>query len=361
MTALLRLGLFACLAALVGGVGHVAQAQSTPPNADTTRAAQETASVPLFDRQLAQRPRRRGTRRADPRTQSRLPADSTRAPVAVRDTSYEAVSLTPDVLAPDTLLQNAPSPRAASAPADTLAPSPASDRIGLFDTRTAWGHKDRTDQSPEFFDVRLAERPSDDAPTEAAPSGDALTFIEPPDPSEFGRFGVPRQYESLIDGQMRYARSLRGTRRLQARYFPDIERSLARFALPSALKYVTVIESRLDPDAVSHAGARGLWQIMPETAGDFGVDSMSVHDPAVATPIATMYLARLNQMFEGDWLLTLAAYNSGPGRVQRIVRSKERELGRPATFWDIRPHLPRETRDYVPRFIATMRYFQSGS
>ncbi len=142
--------------------------------------------------------------------------------------------------------------------------------------------------------------------------------------------------------------------RRQRRHFPTIERALARQGLPDDLKYVAVIESALDPLAVSHAGAEGMWQFMPDTQADFGLDSLSVRDPAQATTAAARYLRRLGRMFDGDWQLALAAYNGGPGRVQRIARAYEAETGRRATFWAIRARLPRETQAYVPRWIATV-------
>lgn len=158
----------------------------------------------------------------------------------------------------------------------------------------------------------------------------------------------------LVHAQAGVARRhFAGLAHRQRRHFPTIERALARQDLPDDLKYVAVIESALDPLAVSHAGAEGMWQFMPDTQADFGLDSLSVRDPAQATTAAARYLRRLGRMFDGDWQLALAAYNGGPGRVQRIARAYEAETGRKATFWAIRARLPRETQEYVPRWIAT--------
>ncbi len=113
-----------------------------------------------------------------------------------------------------------------------------------------------------------------------------------------------------------------------------------------------MIESALNPQAESWAGAKGLWQFMPETAEEFGLDSLTVHQEAPSTEAAARYLRWLGGRFDGDWHLALAAYNCGVGRVERIVREVEAETGRSATFWEIRERLPRETQHYVPRFLA---------
>lgn len=159
--------------------------------------------------------------------------------------------------------------------------------------------------------------------------------------------------EAIVEAQAdvvrrRFTRLTRRTRR----HFPAIEQTLRRRGLPTDLKYVAVIESALDPEAVSHAGAEGMWQFMPDTQADYGLDSLTVRDPAASTDAAARYLRSLGRMFKGDWQLALAAYNCGPGRVQRIARAYTAETGERATFWAIRDRLPQETQDYVPRFIA---------
>ena len=161
---------------------------------------------------------------------------------------------------------------------------------------------------------------------------------------------VPSHADSLVEDQARVARrfrSLRGRRTLRM-----IERTFLRRGLPTDLKYVAVIESSLNPNAESHAGAQGIWQFMPDTAAEFGLDSLTVLDPARSTEAAARYLRQLNRMFQGDWQLALAAYNAGPGRVRKLVRAHREDTGTYPTFWDIREELPRETQHYVPRFIA---------
>ena len=162
----------------------------------------------------------------------------------------------------------------------------------------------------------------------------------------------PTEAAPLVAEQRAVARRFAGLRRQMRRLFPSVERTLRRRGLPTDLKYVAVIESGLNPRAESWAGARGLWQFMPETAAEYGLDSLSVEDPAASTAAAARYLRRLTRMFRGDHQLALAAYNAGPGRVGRLVDAHRRETGEYPTFWDLHASLPAETRAYVPRFIA---------
>jgi membrane-bound lytic murein transglycosylase D len=133
-------------------------------------------------------------------------------------------------------------------------------------------------------------------------------------------------------------------------YFPLFEEVLDRKKLPDELKYLAIVESALNPKAVSRAGATGLWQLMFSTAKMLGCDANSCiderRDPIKSTEAATEYLKQLYKMY-GDWQLALAAYNSGPGNVNKaIARAGVKN------FWAIRPYLPAETRSYVPTFIA---------
>lgn len=162
----------------------------------------------------------------------------------------------------------------------------------------------------------------------------------------------PSEVAALVQEQRRIAQRFAGLRTQMRRHFPSVERTLRRRGLPTDLKYVAVIESALNPNAESHAGARGMWQFMPETAADYGLDSLTVADPVASTDAAARYLQWLGRRFHGDWQLALAAYNYGVGRVERLVREHRAETGRTPTFWDIHPDLPRETQEYVPRFIA---------
>jgi len=162
----------------------------------------------------------------------------------------------------------------------------------------------------------------------------------------------PASAVSLIDSQRGLATRLARAGRRGRGTLRTIERTLRRRGLPTDLQYVAVIESALNPRAESHAGAQGLWQFMPETAADYGLDSLTVFETAPATEAAARYLRWLSRRFDGDWHLALAAYNCGVGRVEGLVRAYRAETGERPTFWDLVDALPDETQHYVPRFIA---------
>lgn len=141
-------------------------------------------------------------------------------------------------------------------------------------------------------------------------------------------------------------------------YFPMFEKSLDKYNMPLELKYLAVVESALNPLAKSRVGARGLWQFMYETGKIMGLQANSYvderSDPQKSTEAACQYMMRLYKMF-GDWNLVLAAYNSGPGNVNKAIRRS----GGKKNYWQLRPFLPKETAGYVPAFIAavyTMTY-----
>ena len=139
--------------------------------------------------------------------------------------------------------------------------------------------------------------------------------------------------------------------RMSEYYFPIFEEALARYGLPYELKYVPIIESALNPMAHSHAGAAGLWQFMPGTGKLFGLEVNSLvderMDPIKSTEAACRFLSSMYNMYH-DWNLVIAAYNCGSGNVNKAIRRAEGKRD----FWSIYPYLPRETRNYVPIFIA---------
>jgi membrane-bound lytic murein transglycosylase D len=143
-------------------------------------------------------------------------------------------------------------------------------------------------------------------------------------------------------------------------YAPMIREKLRERGMPEELVYIPVIESGLSPVAVSRVSAVGLWQFMTPTAQQYGlrvdpwVDER--RDPVAATDAALDYLEWLHHRFGESWTLAAAAYNAGPGRVERVLnRHAEGWLGGEELFWEIREHLPRETREYVPKMIAMTR------
>lgn len=135
-------------------------------------------------------------------------------------------------------------------------------------------------------------------------------------------------------------------------YMPIFEEALERHDMPNELRYLPVIESALVPNAVSRAGAAGLWQFMPATATGQGLEINSLvdqrRDPYLASDAAARYLKQLYATYD-DWSLAIAAYNCGPGNVNKALR---RAGGGKKDFWEIYPFLPAETRGYVPAFIA---------
>ena len=148
-------------------------------------------------------------------------------------------------------------------------------------------------------------------------------------------------------------------------YMPIFEDALEMYQLPLELKYLPIIESALNPKAVSRVGAAGLWQFMPGTGKQYGLKLNSLvderRDPVKSSQAAARYLRDLYKIF-GDWNLVIAAYNCGPENINKAIRrannvtSLKGPDGEPLPvvkdYWHIYPYLPRETRGYVPAFIA---------
>ena len=142
-------------------------------------------------------------------------------------------------------------------------------------------------------------------------------------------------------------------------YMPIFEEALEAYDLPLELRYMPVIESALNPTAVSRVGATGLWQFMLATGKQYGLEVNSLvderRDPIKASYAAAHYLSDLYKVF-GDWTLVIAAYNCGPDQVNKAIRRSDGKRD----YWQIYPYLPKETRGYVPAFIAAnyiMNYY----
>ena len=166
--------------------------------------------------------------------------------------------------------------------------------------------------------------------------------------------------QKLID---RYAGHLRRSVSImlgaQNFYMPIFEEALEAYGVPLELKYLPVIESALTPNAVSRVGATGLWQFMLPTAKNYGLEINSFvderRDPVKSSYAAAHYLSDLYKIF-GDWNLVIAAYNCGPDNINKAIHRSKGEKD----YWQIYPYLPKETRGYVPAFIAAnyiMNYY----
>ncbi|WP_366185668.1 LysM peptidoglycan-binding domain-containing protein [Flavobacterium ovatum] len=164
--------------------------------------------------------------------------------------------------------------------------------------------------------------------------------------------------ENVIKSFLKYRR--KSYERLMAvseYYFPLFEETFAKNNVPLEIKYLAIVESALNPKAVSKVGATGLWQFMYQTGKqyDLKIDSYvdERSDPYKATQAAAQYMSNMYAIF-GDWELVLASYNSGPGNVTKAIRRS----GGKQNFWDIRNYLPKETQGYVPAFLATMYIYE---
>ena len=139
-------------------------------------------------------------------------------------------------------------------------------------------------------------------------------------------------------------------------HFRIIESVFKKHDLPLQLKYLAVVESKLKPSSVSHMGAKGPWQLMPQTARELGLKVGGGTDERThyykSTTAAAQYLKRLHGMFD-DWLLVIAAYNGGPGTVFKAIRHSGSR-----NFWKLQHHLPAETRAHVKNFIGVHYFFE---
>ena len=171
---------------------------------------------------------------------------------------------------------------------------------------------------------------------------------------------IPLAYNYIVRGHInRYVDTAPATMSrilgLSQVYFPLIENELMAAGLPVELRALPIIESALQVNAVSRAGAVGLWQFMPATGKSYGLEVNTLvderRDPIRSTQAAIRFLKDLYRIF-GDWTLAIAAYNCGPGNVNKAIA---RSGGK--TFWEIYDYLPRETRGYMPAFIAATYAF----
>ncbi|MEG0807511.1 MAG: transglycosylase SLT domain-containing protein [Alistipes sp.] len=276
-----------------------------------------------------QRPRNRRkkakTEVAQPKTTAPPAAKKTVCPIAPIDLEGpEAIEVGPDELMPELSAEQA----------DSLL--------------AAWRERQRDDAYHEFFDnYILIEVPTVDTTPDSIYINRLRALVSP----------VQLPYNNVVKGYIsRYTDSRYGTISrvlgMSQYYFPLIEEELLKANMPVELRALPIIESALQPTAVSRAGATGLWQFMPSTGKSYGLEINSLvderRDPIRSTQAAVRFLKDLYSIYN-DWSLVLAAYNCGPGNVNKaLARAGEKSH----TFWDIYDYLPRETRGYVPAFIG---------
>lgn len=163
----------------------------------------------------------------------------------------------------------------------------------------------------------------------------------------------PDVVRPYIDKYMKHPHHIEQILQRGEPYLFYILNRLEQEGMPTELALLPVIESAFDPFATSPVGAAGIWQFMPATAADVGLDQDWWYDGrrdiVASTEAALAYLGQLNKDFGGDWYLTLAAYNAGSGRVRSAIR-RNRDAGKTVDFWHLQ--LPAETQSYVPRLIA---------
>ena len=257
----------------------------------------------------------------------------------------------------------APVPEAEPVPVPEPEPAPAEEPVvndmtlGFSPEQTdsllaAWRERQRQDAFSEFFKQYILEDSTEvaDSTPDSVYSRRLLDLASP----------IQFPYNSIVKGYInRYTNSRYGTISrilgMSKYYFPLIEDELLKEGMPVELRALPIIESALSPTAVSRMGAVGLWQFMPSTGKSYGLEINSLvderRDPVRSTQAACRFLKDLYAIYN-DWTLAIAAYNCGPGNVNKAMA---RSGGK--TFWEIYDYLPSETRGYVPAFIgATYAY-----
>lgn len=176
----------------------------------------------------------------------------------------------------------------------------------------------------------------------------------------FGALGRNSAVEEREDWYAEHSYYLANISKRAARYIYYILENLEERDMPADLALLPFVESAYDPFAYSHGRASGLWQFVPNTAKHLGIDQNwwydGRRDVITATDSALDYLTDLNRRFDGDWLLTLAAYNAGAGTVNKAI-TKNKKKGLPTDFWSLK--LPKETRNYIPKMLALVKIFKN--
>lgn len=230
-------------------------------------------------------------------------------------------------------------------------------------------HDDETSPDSSSFD-------SDSSISEALANSDLLTEVEveelaEPEPETDLWARVSRQFtldhsldhpsvHSAYNWYMSNPRHVKTVSERAKRYLFHFVEEAEKRGMPGEIALLPFVESSLDPYAMSHGGASGLWQFIESTGAAYGLEQDWWVDErrhvTQSTDAALTYLAKLNKQFDGDWLLALASYNSGAGTVRRAMRNNKR-AGKPTDYWSLR--LPKETRFYVPKLLALANLIES--
>ena len=209
------------------------------------------------------------------------------------------------------------------------------------------------DLSVDIKNINIDEKVDYELPTEVLKSRLAEMDAKSPFNIEYNQ-GLENIIKSFLKNRKRSFERLMA---ISEYYFPLFEEAMARQNVPLEIKYLAVVESALNPKAVSRVGATGLWQFMYQTGKQYNLDINSYvderSDPLKASDAAALYMSNMYKIF-GDWDLVLASYNSGPGNVAKAIRRS----GGQQNYWNIRKNLPKETQGYVPAFLATMYIYE---
>lgn len=209
------------------------------------------------------------------------------------------------------------------------------------------------DLETDIKTINLDEKVDYELPTELLKARLAAMDAKSPFNIEYNQ-GLENIIKSFLKNRKRSFERLMA---ISEYYFPIFEEALAKQNVPLEIKYLAVVESALNPKAVSRVGATGLWQFMYQTGKQYNLNIDSYvddrSDPLKASEAAALYMTNMFKIF-GDWDLVLASYNSGPGNVAKAIRRS----GGQQNYWNIRKHLPQETQGYVPAFLATMYIYE---
>lgn len=209
------------------------------------------------------------------------------------------------------------------------------------------------DLSDDIKNINIDEKVDYDLPTELLKERLAAMDAKSPFNIEYNS-GLENIIKSFLKNRKKSFGRLMA---ISEYYFPMFEEALAKQNVPLEIKYLAIVESALNPKAVSRMGATGLWQFMYQTGKQYNlkidsyVDERS--DPLKSSQAAAQYMTNMYGIF-GDWDLVLASYNSGPGNVAKAIRRS----GGQQNYWNIRKNLPKETQGYVPAFLATMYIYE---